>query len=152
MDNETKTMFRTEVCYGEGYRNPIGVMCHETFEYLNTDILDTLIDGLLKDHPIRSKLQEMLEYIEDGNEDEIEEDDERAIAFYTEVLDAIFEVTGKRITYCLWLASKEAVIEYYGDGNLDEDDIDEYPISDVILSDLGEEGILFGYEKPVYEL
>ena len=45
--------------------------------------------------------------------------------------------------YVLWLCvDKDDVMEYY---NATLDDIDTYPVGDVVLSDLGHEGILWGY-------
>lgn len=40
------------------------------------------------------------------------------------------------------LASREDVLDLY---EADPDDIDEYEVSDVILSDIGHDGRLYGY-------
>ena len=62
-----------------------------------------------------------------------------------EILSCIEDETGKTIKYALWLATKEAVEELY-DG--DEQFIYEYDVTDaVILSDLGFDGVLYGFEN-----
>ena len=48
------------------------------------------------------------------------------------------------VNYALWLASKKSVLENYSDGI--ESEIDVYYVGNaVVLSDLGYDGILFGY-------
>ena len=204
-----RTMFRTEVPYGEGYRDAASVMAHETFCLRNTDIPETLTNTILKDSPIIETLNRLiyvidneLEFLfEDEDFDEngliikgdnynygetivvepfdgekmvvldvdgeeiiltrehidlinifvLYEDNEnfynKGIDFYKAVLEEIKLVTGKNITYVLWLAEKEDVIKIYGDGHLEDNQIDEYYTSDIVLSDIGVDGKLFGYEN-----
>ena len=79
-----------------------------------------------------------------------EDNETLGIEFYNEILSEIKEVTNKDIKFVLWLAERDAVIKYYGNnGVLADEHIDEYPISDIILSNLGVDGILFGYEEAV---
>lgn len=51
----------------------------------------------------------------------------------------------KTLNYGLWLADRNEVIEHYAVGA--EHDISAYPKSNVILSDLGPDGCLYGYVK-----
>lgn len=152
--------YRSEVFYGEGYRDAAAVMAHEVFELQNTDILSTLHHTILKGTPIGTKLEILEEEINndcvaDGDEDgelytlleEAYEDEDLGIEFFKEVLAEINSKLWKDIKYCLWLCdTKEDVYEYDLDGNLTDDDIDVYEASDVILSDLGSGGKLYGYE------
>ena len=155
--------YRTERLWGEGYRVAPEVMAFEVFGLGNTDILETLMDTILKGTPMADELQQ-LEYAINEEDvpsnptlskflamwdkyDEDEEDD--AIAFFQTVLDAIKEKTGKDIKYCLWLCdTKEDIIQEYDMNNeLDDNSFDAYEDSDIILSDLGSGGKLYGYEE-----
>ena len=66
-----------------------------------------------------------------------------------EIVKEICEETDKHLRYGLWLAPKKSVIDFY-DGT--EENINAYPISDVILSDLGDDGKLFAYEYFPYSV
>ena len=94
---------------------------------------------------LKKNINDIIDNIED-----VEEDDEDIKYMLNEIIYCIEEETGVKVNYALWLAEKDAVIKYY-EG--DERDIYGYDTSNaVILSDLGEDGILFGYEeepKPV---
>lgn len=159
--------YRTERLWGEGYRLASEVMAYETFGLGNTDILDTLMDGILKDSYIKEELSK-LEYAISGDyfEEDISADaklakylsiwdkyekgeEEEAISFFEDVLKAIKMKTNKDIKYCLWLCdSKEDIIKEYDMNNeLDENSFDAYEDSNIILSDLGSGGKLYGYEE-----
>lgn len=45
--------YRSEILWGEGYRDAPSVMAHETFSLENTDIVSTLAETILKNSPIR---------------------------------------------------------------------------------------------------
>ena len=121
-------------------RKAIPLMLFEISELHNADILEYVRDnydlpGILK--------RNITEYIE--NIDEIEEGDDVVEYMLREILSCIEDETGKTIKYALWLATKEAVEELY-DG--DEQFIYEYDVTDaVILSDLGFDGVLYGFEN-----
>ena len=121
-------------------RKAIPLMLFEISELHNADILEYVRDnydlpGILK--------RNITEYIE--NIDEIEEGDDVVEYMLREILSCIEDETGKTIKYALWLATKEAVEELY-DG--DEQFIYEYDVTDaLILSDLGYDGILYGFEN-----
>lgn len=60
-------------------------------------------------------------------------------------MNCIEDNTGKKIRYALWLADKDAVEDMY-EGN--ERDIYAYNVDDaVVLSDLGYDGTLYGFEE-----
>lgn len=153
-----KIGYRTEDLYGEGYRDAAAVMAHETFELENDDIPETLSTTILKGTEIGEKLANIVKAKENPSEmdPEIEEfldaafeDDEIGINFYKEVLEEIKKVTGKDIKYVLWLCDsiKDIKDEYeWEDMDIELNNFDEYETSDVILSDMGTAGKLYGYE------
>lgn len=156
--------FRTELLYGEGYVNAASVMGHEVFELQNTDILDTLSNTILKDTELGKKLVHLSAVLSEESEDEemeqfldqAYEDETIGESFFENVLREIYTITGKDIKYCLWLCDSKDDLrysygDYFDDGNVDNADIDEYEDSDIVLSDMGREGKLYGYEKEPYK-
>lgn len=144
---EKKYEYRSEIPFGEGYRNILDVMTHEIYELNNTDILETLKNTILKqEKKLVNDINEILDDIEKNIffENHCEYDIRE---FMKECLKMINKKYKKDIKYCLWLADKNVVIDYYGKGKLSEDDIDKYQVSDIILSDLGYDGRLYGYEE-----
>lgn len=158
--------YRTECLWGEGYRVAPEVIAFEVFSLGNTDILSTLANTILKGTTIEKDLL-LLEHIVSENSsiennvdnstlifldmwDKYEkDDDEDAILFFKKVLDFIKIKIGKDIKYCLWLCdTKEDIIkEYDMNHELDEHSFEAYEDSDIILSDLGSGGKLYGYEE-----
>lgn len=151
--------FRSEALWGEGYREAASVMAHETFELQNTDILHTLRTTILKESEMQVKLEILEEElnndtIADGDDgslyniiDNYQNDKELGCQFFRDVLQGIKNVTGKDIKYCLWLCDTiEDVYEYDIHNELKREDIDAYEESDIILSNIGSEGYLYGYE------
>lgn len=155
--------YRTEKLYGEGYRDAAQVMAYEVLELFNTDIIVTLSKTIASNNP---ELQRILGIIDfelstmasdyldtDGKIFDIvqnyDSDSKEAVSLFEKVLQEVNKATGKNIKYVLWLCdSKEDLYKNYNDdGNLTDDDIDEYEDSDVILSDLGGDGKLYGYEE-----
>ncbi len=154
--------YRTEKLYGEGYRDAAPVMAHEIFELNNVDIIDTLIGTILTDDSEPRRALEIINFELRANVPHLHDnkgifniiqnyDDHEyeAVLLFENVLKEINNKTGKNIRYVLWLCdSKEDLYNsYYYDGGLTDNDIDEYEDSDVILSDLGRDGKLYGYEE-----
>lgn len=133
--------YRSEIPFGEGYRDIVPVLVHETVSLGNDDVLIYLykyhLEGELK--------YDCFELLNRFWQEELAED--IFYKFYEKALDFLKKKTGKNLKYCLWLANKETVIDYYGQGELSEDDIDAYECSDVILTDLGYDGALYAYEE-----
>ena len=135
--------YRTEVFSGLEYRNALDVMVYETFELGNSDILEYLFNGILKKHHCKTRWQKLINSILDQEEIwEIEKEEQ--YLFFADVLEAIKEVTKKDIEYVLWLADISTVKDFYGG---EDENIDSYYVSDIILSDLGYDGTLYGYEQ-----
>lgn len=132
------SLYRTESAYGSGVRDIIQVIFWEVTECCNMDILDYTVKNhreCLSEHTLKNLTMIL-------NNDTILE-----LAVLEIIKDVIKEINkyyGLNLKYCLWLTSREAVINLY---NGDESSIDEYEISDIILSDLGYDGKLFAYEK-----
>lgn len=162
MKGEIIMKYRTEILFGDNYRDAAKVMAHETFELENTDILSTLRTTILKESPISDKLRILEEEVESGDissddngelyniyqtHDSYGDDTCESIQFFNNILDEIKNVTGKDIKYVLWLCDdKESVYNYDTHNELTDDDIDIYNESDIILSDIGIGGKLYGYE------
>lgn len=159
-----KYLYRTENAYGSGERDLRAIIEYEVFELGNTDIFDYILKHYdFEKYNLQSgflnTLQTMREMSGDSDPESVESFERVADnigkntakkAFIDSVMDLIRYVTGKSIRYGLWLAEKDAVIRFYN--NMSKENIDTYRTSDVILSDLNEDGILFGYEekpKPV---
>ena len=139
--------YRSEATFGQEYRDAAEVMSFETFELGNTDIISTLKNNILKDSPLKYKLG-VYEKALDEDYLNINYDD-YGKQFFKEVVNEINKITGKDIKYCLWLADIEGVKSYSTeeDGELSDDLIDAYEESDIILSELGFDGTLYGYEE-----
>lgn len=149
---EKEILYRTESFSGSGERDAVKVMAFELFELLNTDILETLSAGILKDHPIKSEIRDMIELIEGWQDGEPAEalpdaDSEEAQAFCQRLLDAVEEKTGVKVRYVLWLTTKKQIAAYYGKDMADEMDYSAYEIGPIVISDLQNGDILYGYPE-----
>lgn len=152
----SKIGYRTEQLRGEGYREAAEVMSHEVFALQNTDILDTLSNTILKDTVYEEKLKHLSKVIEGEVEDDeinalcddIFENEYIGIEYFEEIIDAIKSITGKRIEYVVWLCdSIEDIKKEYETLPNDQFTVfDSYEKSDIILSDIGKGGKLYGYE------
>ena len=124
--------FRSEDVFGEGYRDAPSVMAHEVFELKNPDIIDTLSSNLMRGSKILKEAHNIT-------------DEESGVLFFKEVLKELSKITGREVKYCLWLGDQpEDVINEY---NVNLDSLNAYIKSDIVLSDLGTEGKLYGYEE-----
>lgn len=130
-----KTEYRSDNVYGEGIREPSTVIAYEFFVLQNTDIPRYILEHYDVSLKCRKTWQDLIDEMEElGACEDIGTAEQEKYA--AELIE------GLNINYVLWLASKDNVIDLYG---ADEDDIDEYEVSDVILSDLGPDGRLYGY-------
>lgn len=147
--------YRTEAFSGLGEREAAKVMAFETFELGNTDILECLEKELLHNSgALRGRCLDFIDYL--SNSGSVKPDEwaefgfEDGVAFFRDVLAEIKKVTGLDIQYVLWLADKETVTdrgyEGYGRDMADDEDFESYQVGPVVLSDLGWDGTLYGYE------
>ena len=137
--------YRTETFSGSGERSAVNVMSFEIFELGNTDIFDTLKNGILKENKICKEFDKFEEeLIENGYIDDFSEDDR--IAFMKKIIETIKETTGKEIRYALWLADIDTVKSMYNGCEINYD-IDSYQEGNIVLSELGYDGTLYGYEN-----
>ena len=162
-----KILYRTEEAYGSGVRDLKEILRHEIFELGNTDILSYTLshyidDKRIADNYIKSKISGKqlrniyidIVYIAKELSEKADQSHtfnrfQRALGnelaqtvFVESFLQLIQIATGRNIKYGLWLAERRIVETYYGGQN-----IDSYAVSDIILSDLGAEGILFAYTE-----
>lgn len=138
-------LYRTESFSGSGERDAATVMSFEIFELLNTDILETLSNTLLGDHPISLAIGALIKAIEAGDEDLPEYDDEVAIGFCHMLLDLVEEKTSVKVRYALWLTTKDTIASYYGKDMNNPTDYSAYETSSIILSGPCADGTLYGY-------
>jgi len=153
----TDTGFRTDQLFNGGYRDAAEVMAYEIFELQNADILETLRTTILKDTQIGTRMKPLIDGIENNtNDEDINEfldlafKNKEAQLIYTRiVLSKIKSLTGKDIKYCLWLCDSVQDIRnsYEIEGQKPFQIFDEYETSDIVLSDIGPEGKLYGYES-----
>ena len=139
-----ETLYRTESYSGSLVRNIRDIIEYEMAELRNTDIPRyvlgryALSDGLRKDLEDILALEPTGEYPFTGGRGDL-------LDTIDALLKEVGELTGAPVRYGLWLASYESVrLRYCPSGSRN---IDGYPTSDAVLSDLGEDGILFGYAE-----
>lgn len=140
--------YRTEAFSGTGERDAAEVMAFETFTLGNVDILQTLAEGPLKGRgEITNRCWNFIDELNNnGFVDDMGTYDQ--IKFMKEVLGEIEKVTGVHVQYALWLADKEVVTDrkWYGRDMADDEDFESYQVGPVVLSELGFDGTLYGYE------
>lgn len=136
-------MYRTETYSGSLERRIAYVLRFELFELGNSHIFDELLqNGLVRTQELVKQMKSMVrEWEENGFVDDMPETEQ--LEFLEKVRLEVSAQTGRDIQYALWLADKSCVQEFYGGT---DSDTQGYEISDVVLSDLGHSGALFGYE------
>ena len=137
-------LYRTETYSGSLERRFAHVLRFELFELGNSHIFDELIqNGLVRTQELVVQMKSMVEeWEENGYVDDMSETDQ--LEFLEKVRLEISAQTGRNIQYALWLAEKPYIQKFYGGTDCDTE---SYETSDVVLSNLGHSGILFGYEQ-----
>ena len=130
-------MYRSEDSYGSGVRDILDIMTFEIYELKNIDILEYTLEHYLQNSNIKETVENMIADIEIFNEEEI-------YKVCKLIINEINKQTDHNLKYALWLAEYDAVSNIY---SFDESSIEAYNTSDIILSDLGYDGILFGYDE-----
>ena len=131
-------MYRSEDSYGSGVRDIIDIMTYEIYELGNIDILDYVCEHYLSNED-KQIIIRVIPEIESG---ELSEKDIEDLCI--DIIDKINKKTKHNLKFALWLADKNVVEDMYAD---DELNIDAYYVSDIILADLGYDGILFAYDE-----
>lgn len=151
MDNAEKIIdisqvgFRTESFSGLNERIAAEVMAYEVFELDNSDILETLRDGMLKSSDFSDKLDSFIDELDrEGFIDDMSFED--AVQFFEDVLAEIETITGEKPNYALWLTDIDTVLGFYGKYITSVDDIDCYQKSSIVLSEISD-GNLYGYRN-----
>ena len=136
-------LYRTETYSGSLERRFAHVLRFELFELGNSHIFDELIqNGLVRTQELVAQMKSMVEeWEENGYVDDMPETDQ--LEFLEKVRLEISAQTGRNIQYALWLAEKPYIQKFYGGTDCDTEG---YETSDVVLSNLGHSGVLFGYE------
>ena len=155
--------YRSELLFGEGYTEAGPVLAHETFVLQNTDILRHLGNGILAGTEASERMLHIADVMDGEAKDESvsafldrcyhdsDECTEGTTFFRDTVLPAIKDKTGRDIRHVMWLCDcPEDVIDAYGSIEpITRDDIDEHKVGDVLLSDIGIDGKLWGYEHEI---
>ena len=142
-----KILYRTEAFSGQMIYDVCDIVCYETFELGNSDILITLLaQGLIKDPELRNLAREFSDDPIASSENK-EYSLKDKLDYVRKVIADVSKSSGVDLKYALWLAPKEAIANFYGIDMLDEYDYDAYKAGPVLLSDLEGEGFLFGYSE-----
>lgn len=121
-----------------GERDPKEVIRYETCVLGNTDIWEYCLEHYELEENTKQLIADVIQLSEDG-----EPCDESVVVAIDALLEDLKRQFGREIKYCLWLTDFQHVMEYYGEPTT------KCQVSDVILSDLGSDGILYGYfDKP----
>lgn len=141
--------YRTETFSGIGPRDAADVMAFETFELGNTDIPEYLCSHQLKGSSLAPALESITRELDDnGFVDDMSWGEK--VDFFREVLEDLSKVTGVNISHALWLADPDTVLNFYGKDLTTGSYIDAYEPGPVVLTDLGHDGTLYGYDHDPY--
>lgn len=146
-DDIPKTLWRNDE--NSAVRNATDVIAFEMCELGNTDIPYTVYHRYIEPnltllHKSCADAVDRIKFIADADSAfDLCEGTEAFLATAQDILRIIKMVTGVTVRYALWLAPKKSVVDLY---HGTEENMAEYPTSPIILSDLGKEGFLFGYE------
>ena len=132
MDNY---LYRNES--GEGERRIKSVIAFETCELGNTDIWEYCLEHYALGETTKMRINGVLE--DPYNENNVR------LAIDSLIADLTW-IFGKEPRYCLWLSDWESVNEFYGSPTT------KCLPSDIILSDLGADGVLFAYHDEPNEI
>lgn len=141
MDRNNATIkYRSESYSGSMVREISDVIRFEVFELGNTDILEYIKRYFPRNSSIVQRLADIIdELLRNGYVDDFSEADQ--LQFVNFMISELNQILGKKVCYALWLADHAAVLAFYGA------DVEEYETGTIILSDLGAEGVLYGYEN-----
>ena len=139
-----KIMYRSEDSYGSGVRDILDVMTYEIYELKNIDIPDYILNNYLQNTNIQGTVEKLVDDVEAFDEEEV-------YKICKLMIKEINKQTDHDLKYALWLADKSVVLDMYAYDSLN---VDAYETSDIILSNLGADGVLFAYDyepEPINE-
>lgn len=134
--------FRTESYSGSLVRDLSEIIMFEMAELRNDDIPVYVLAHFTLSGGVRQDLIDTLR-LRDNGEYPFLVDRSSLEDLIDNMLSDIRNETGKDIRYGLWLASKDGVKRYLCGGGT----VDRYPLSEVILSDLGPDGRLYAFDS-----
>ena len=136
-------LYRTESCSGSGVRDVIDVIHYEMAELQNTDIPVYVLEHYAFPEDLETELRDILS-LADDEDYPFTFDRGHFLDVVSRMVDEIGRQKGIPVRYALWLAEEDVVRNRY---NLPGGTVDRYSVSPVVLSDLGPDGILFGYAE-----
>lgn len=113
----------------------------EMAELRNDDIPEYVLSHFTLSDSVREELTDTLK-LRDNGEYPFLVDRSYLEDLIDDMLTDIRNETGKDIRYGLWLADEDGVKRYLCGGT-----VDRYPLSEVILSDLGPDGRLYAFNS-----
>lgn len=125
-----KYLYRSEECYGSGERETRKVIAYETNELGNTDIWEYCIKHYALSETTKMRINIVL------NDPYNENNTKLAIDSLIKELSWLY---GKEPRYCVWLTDFDSCVELYGEPTT------KCLASNIVLSDLGEDGMLYAY-------
>lgn len=134
--------YRSEYFSGEGKRLIKSVVAFETIELCNTDVWDYCLSHYQLSTETAAYAQSIVDSDSEGvclSYDFVD----KAISLLIGDLTALF---GWEPKYCIWLADYDSVVRQYGIPTT------KCQVSDVILSDLGDDGVLYAYPSEPAEI
>ena len=154
--------YRTESFGGSMERDAVAVISFEIGELGNDDVVDYLTSQKIIPDTFMERCEELAGCYAESSDNDVE----MTMSFVEDMLAAVKESTGRDIKYAVWLADKANVWRYWKacedcapmediltdedvpDDFLTQSDIDTYDETNgFILSDLGEDGALYGFES-----
>lgn len=137
-----KVLYRNNNAFGDNVRKPLDVITYEVYELGNSDILEYCTEHYALSSELRNDIDDIIDNIDDIDEEDV-------ITVIKKLLNELNVLYGKPIKEVIWLASLDAVNDLY-DGEEENSDIQSYSVEDaIILSNLGYDGLLFGFfERP----
>lgn len=136
-----RVLYRNESFMGSGWRDAVSVITHEICELGNADVLDYCLEHY---DLSRMHFDDTVRALRDSVDAGEDVDEYGVRLLVADLLKHVESCTGYCVRYALWLAGMDTVMSDY-DG--EEDRVDAYECGPVVLSDLGWDGVLFGYSN-----
>lgn len=133
---------RIETAYNGQNRNIESVLMYEILYLHNNDIFDTLVQNKRLSKHIRTTMKECSNQIKRTGL--LQNTKAQIHVLISKLIFELNQIYKSDIKYCLWLADEKDVVQLYARENQTET-ISYYNESNIVLSDLGQIGVLYAY-------
>lgn len=134
-------MCRVEKAFGSGCRDLMAVLEYEILVLENVDVFEFMSKNKNLTHALRKQMIECINAKYQSGNVKDEKLVRKMIKEMVQQLNALYDVN---LSHCLWLCDEKHVRTLYGK---QEDKIDFYEESHIVLSDLGVCGKLYAYSS-----